>query len=187
MGIFELLMIAVGLSMDAFATSICKGLSTRKAGWKEMLICGLWFGLFQALMPMAGYFLGSGFQALIESFDHWIAFGLLLIIGANMIREALTGEEEDHDSSYSFKSMFVLAIATSIDALAVGVSFAMLNVEIFSSSAIIGVTTFLLSGLGVKIGSLFGAKFKKPSEILGGAILIFIGFKILFEHLGILG
>ena len=189
MGFIELLLIAVGLSMDAFSVSVCKGLTTKKFSWRMALICGLWFGLFQALMPMVGYFLGAQFQHLIESVDHWIAFGLLFLIGANMIREAVWGDKDNdipENGSLSFKTMFLLAIATSIDALAVGVSFACIQVELWSSVLVIGVTTFLFSILGVKIGNLFGSKFEKSAEIVGGIILILIGLKILLEHLGII-
>jgi len=189
MGFIELLLIAIGLSMDAFSVSVCKGLTTKKFSWRMALICGLWFGLFQALMPMVGYFLGAQFQHLIESVDHWIAFGLLFLIGANMIREAVWGDKDNdipENGSLSFKTMFLLAIATSIDALAVGVSFACIQVELWSSVLVIGVTTFLFSVLGVKIGNLFGSKFEKSAEIVGGIILILIGLKILLEHLGII-
>jgi putative Mn2+ efflux pump MntP len=189
MGFIELLLIAIGLSMDAFSVSVCKGLTTKKFSWRMALICGLWFGLFQALMPMVGYFLGAQFQHLIESVDHWIAFGLLFLIGANMIREAVWGDKDNdipENGSLSFKTMFLLAIATSIDALAVGVSFACIQVELWSSVLVIGVTTFLFSILGVKIGNLFGSKFEKSAEIVGGIILILIGLKILLEHLGII-
>lgn len=183
----EILLLAIGLSMDAFSVSICKGLTTKRFSWRMALICGLWFGLFQALMPLVGYFLGSQFQQFIESVDHWIAFGLLALIGANMIREALSKKEEDTDSgALDFKTMFLLAIATSIDALAVGVSFACIQVNIWSSVLIIGLTTFLFSVLGVKIGNVFGSKYEKSAGIFGGIILILIGLKILLEHLGVI-
>ena len=183
----EILLLAIGLSMDAFSVSICKGLTTKCFSWRMALICGLWFGLFQALMPLVGYFLGSQFQQFIESVDHWIAFGLLALIGANMIREALSKKEEDIDSgALDFKTMFLLAIATSIDALAVGVSFACIQVNIWSSVLIIGLTTFLFSVLGVKIGNVFGSKYEKSAGIFGGIILILIGLKILLEHLGVI-
>ena len=185
MTFIELLLIAIGLSMDAFSVSICKGLTTKKFSWRMALVCGLWFGLFQALMPIIGYFLGSQFQEMIEAYDHWIAFGLLFLIGANMIREAVWGKEESQDGSLGFKTMLLLAIATSIDALAVGVSFACIQVELWSSVIIIGITTFLFSVLGVKIGNVFGSKYEKSAEIVGGIILILIGLKILLEHLGI--
>ena len=186
MGIWELLVIAIGLSMDACAVSICKGLSVGKVKLKHALICGAWFGAFQALMPLIGYFLGSSFKSYIERFDHWIAFALLTIIGVNMIREALSKEDEECCNSFGFKTMFVMAIATSIDALAVGVTFAFLGVNILAAVLFIGVITFTLSALGVKIGNIFGAKYKSVSEFVGGAVLILMGLKILLEHLGII-
>ena len=188
MSILELLLIAVGLSMDAFSVSVCKGLTSKRFSWRMALICGLWFGGFQVLMPIFGYFLGAQFQEMIEAFDHWIAFGLLFLIGANMIREAVWGEKEEGKSSGSldFKTMFLLAIATSIDALAVGISFACIQVQLWSSMVIIGITTFLFSVLGVKIGNVFGSKYEKSAGIIGGIILILIGLKILLEHLGII-
>ena len=188
MSILELLLVAVGLSMDAFSVSICKGLTTKRFSWRMALICGLWFGFFQALMPTIGYFLGAQFQELIEAYDHWIAFGLLFLIGANMIREAVVGENEEDKSSSSLdlKTMLVLAVATSIDALAVGVSFACIQVNIWMAVLIIGVTTFLFSILGVKIGNVFGSKYEKSAGIVGGIILILIGLKILLEHLGVI-
>ena len=192
MSFVEILLIGIGLSMDAFSVSICKGLTTKKFSWKMAMICGLWFGFFQALMPLIGYFLGAQFEQYITAVDHWIAFGLLFLIGANMIRESLLGKESDRqpslraEHSLSFKTMLLLAIATSIDALAVGVSFACIQVKIWSSVLIIGVTTFLFSVLGVKIGNVFGSRFEKGAGILGGIILILIGTKILLEHLGIL-
>lgn len=187
MNFLELLLIAVGLSMDAFSVSVCKGLTTRKFSLRMALTCGLWFGLFQALMPTVGYFLGAQFQEMIEAYDHWIAFGLLALIGANMIREALSKkEEESTNGALDFKTMFLLAIATSIDALAVGVSFACIQVTLWSSVLIIGLTTFIFSVLGVKIGNVFGSKYEKSAGILGGIILILIGLKILLEHLGII-
>ena len=186
MSFIELLLIAIGLSMDAFSVSICKGLTTKKFSWRMALICGLWFGVFQALMPIVGYFLGAQFQEMIEAYDHWIAFGLLFLIGANMIREAVWGKKEEGESNgaLDFKTMFLLAIATSIDALAVGVSFACIQVKLWSSVIIIGLTTFVFSVLGVKIGNVFGTKYEKSAGIIGGIILIFIGLKILLEHLG---
>ena len=171
--------------MDAFAVSICKGLSVTKINWKHSVIAGLYFGGFQAAMPIIGYLLGSSFKDYIEKFDHWIAFGLLLIIGANMIREAFSKEEDELDGSFSFKSMFPLAIATSIDALAVGVTFAFLNVQIIPAISFIGVITFLLSAAGVKIGNIFGEKYKSKAEFVGGVVLILMGVKILLEHLEI--
>ncbi len=188
MGLLELFFIAVGLSMDAFAVSICKGLSTRKLKLWHYLVIGAWFGGFQALMPTLGYLLGSTFEAYITAFDHWIAFVLLALIGGNMIREALSGgEEEGGDGSFAFKTMLLLAIATSIDALAVGITFALLpGVNIAAAVCFIGATTFLLSGAGLKVGNLFGTRFKSKAEIAGGGILILIGLKILLEHLGLL-
>ena len=186
MTFIELLLIAIGLSMDAFSVSICKGLTTKKFSWRMALTCGLWFGLFQALMPIIGYCLGAQFQEMIEAYDHWIAFGLLFLIGANMIREAVWGHDEEGKSNNAldFKTMLFLAIATSIDALAVGVSFACIQVKLWSSVLIIGLTTFLFSILGVKIGHGFGSKFEQSAGIIGGIILILIGLKILLEHLG---
>ena len=187
MSFVEILLIGIGLSMDAFSVSICKGLTTKRFSWKMALICGLWFGFFQALMPMIGYFLGAQFEQFITSVDHWIAFGLLFLIGANMIREALSKKTENvSDAGLGFKTMLLLAIATSIDALAVGISFACIQVKIWSSVLIIGVTTFLFSILGVKIGNVFGSRFEKSAGIIGGIILILIGLKILLEHLGII-
>ena len=190
MGITELLLLAVGLSMDAFAVSICKGLSMQKAGLKTGVICGSWFGGFQALMPLIGFFLGSLFAAAIEAFDHWVAFGLLAIIGINMLREAFDKEEECaccQEADLGVKTMFVMAVATSIDALAVGVSLAMANnVNIWLAIALIGIITFVMCCIGVKVGSIFGAKFEKKAEFAGGVILIGLGIKILLEHLGVL-
>ncbi|MCI8566390.1 MAG: manganese efflux pump [Lachnospiraceae bacterium] len=187
MSLWELFVIAVGLSMDAFAVSVCKGLSVRRVQWKHSLTAGLYFGGFQALMPLLGYLLGVSFQAAIRRIDHWIAFILLGLIGANMVREAL-GKEEQEDLSASFgpKTMLPMAVATSIDALAVGVTFAFLRVEIIPAVAFIGVITFLLSAAGVKAGNLFGARYKAKAELLGGAILILMGMKILAEHLNLL-
>ncbi len=186
MGLGALLFLAVGLSMDAFAVSVCKGLSMKRSSAQAQLICGAWFGGFQALMPLIGYYVGTLFSGAIEAFDHWIAFGLLFIIGVNMIREAFSDEEEDN-GDLSFRSMLVMAIATSIDALAVGVSLAMAgDVNIWLAVAMIGVTTFVLSAAGVKVGSVFGSRFEKKAQILGGGILILLGIKILLEHLEIL-
>ena len=190
MGFWELLLLAVGLSMDAFAVSVCKGLCMKKAGLKEGSICGAWFGGFQALMPVIGFFLGTLFADAIERFDHWVAFGLLLIIGANMLKEAFSKCDccEEHDADLSVKTMFVMAIATSIDALAVGISLAMAgNVNIWLAVALIGAVTFVLCAAGVKIGSVFGNKFEKKAQIAGGVILVLLGIKILLEHLGVLG
>ena len=187
MGFLELLLLAVGLSMDAFAVSICKGLSMKKAGIKEGAICGAWFGGFQALMPLIGYFLGTLFSDAIEAFDHWVAFGLLALIGINMLREAFGGEEEECCDDLSVKKMFVMAVATSIDALAVGISLAMAgDVNIYTAILLIGVITFALSAVGVKIGNVFGSRFQKKAQFAGGIILILLGVKILLEHLNIL-
>ncbi len=189
MGFGELFLLAVGLSMDAFAVSVCKGLSVKKAGAKESVICGGWFGGFQGLMPLIGYFLGTLFAEAIQAFDHWIAFGLLAIIGINMLKEAFSKECdcEKNNADFSAKTMLVMAVATSIDALAVGISLAMAgNVNITGAVLLIGVTTFFLSGLGVKIGNLFGSRFEKKAQVAGGVILIGLGLKILLEHLGVL-
>ena len=182
MGIWELFVLAVGLSMDALAVSICKGLSLGKIKVKHMCIAGIWFGGFQALMPLIGYFLGSLFADMITKYDHWIAFILLLFIGGNMIKEAV-GDEEHVDASMDVKSMFILAVATSIDALAVGVTFAFLKVAIVSAVSFIGIVTFVCSAAGVKIGSIFGTKYSKKAEFFGGVVLILIGIKILVEGL----
>ncbi len=189
MGIGELILLAVGLSMDAFAVSVCKGLALKKITIKEQMTCGLWFGGFQALMPLIGYFLGSIFANAIVAIDHWIAFGLLVLIGGNMLREAFSKDEEEgnHGADMSVKTMFIMAVATSIDALAVGISLAMAgDVNIFAAVALIGVITCVLSALGVKIGNVFGSRFEKKAEAAGGIILILLGLKILLEHLGIL-
>ncbi len=185
MGIMELFILAAGLSMDAFAVSICKGLSLGKISAKHMAVAGAWFGGFQALMPLIGYLLGSFFAEMVEKYDHWIAFILLIFIGGNMIREAF-GEEEKIDGSMTVKSMFLLAVATSIDALAVGVTFAFLKVSILPAVVFIGVTTFVFSAAGVKIGSIFGAKYHAKAELLGGVVLIIISLKILLEGIGAL-
>lgn len=183
MSYLELFVIAVGLSMDAFAVSICKGLSVRRLKPRHNLICGLYFGGFQALMPVIGWLLGRQFESLIKSIDHWIAFALLVLIGANMIREAVKNEEENLNDSFSPKTMLPLAVATSIDALAVGVTFAFLDVSIVPAVSMIGATTFILSAVGVKIGNVFGAKYKSKAELVGGIVLIAMGVKILIEHL----
>ncbi len=189
MGIGDLFLLAIGVSMDAFAVSICKGLAAKKVGIKEKLTCGLWFGGFQALMPLIGFFLGALFAEAISAFDHWVAFGLLGLIGFNMLREAFSKEEDCDDSSgdMSAKTMFVMAIATSIDALAVGISLAMAgNVNIVIAVTFIGLVTCVMSAIGVHIGSIFGSKFEKKAEALGGIILILLGLKILLEHLGVI-
>ena len=193
MDLITLLSISVALSMDAFSVSICKGLATKKFSLKTALLCGLWFGSFQALMPVIGFFLGSQFEHFITNIDHWIAFALLSFIGVNMIREALNENEitdvgqqpivDNQGTSTGFKTMLGLAIATSIDALAVGVTFAFLKVNIWFSVMIIGITTFLFSFVGVKIGNVFGSRYSKTAEIIGGVILILLGLKILVEHL----
>lgn len=186
MSILDLFILAVGLSMDAFAVSVCKGLSLGKIKPKHMCIAGAWFGGFQALMPLIGYFLGSFFAEMIEKYDHWVAFVLLAIIGGNMIKESF-GKDEKVDSSMDVKSMLLLAIATSIDALAVGVTFAFLQVQIVPAVSFIGVITFIFSAVGVKIGSLFGTKYKSKAELFGGIVLVLIGIKVLLEGIGVLG
>ena len=185
MSIIELLILAVGLSMDAFAVSICKGLSIGKIKPKHMAIAGAWFGGFQALMPLIGYFLGIGFSGLVSTFSHWIAFALLSIIGGNMIKESFEKEENDADDSMKVKTMLLLAIATSIDALAVGITFAFLEVQIVPAVMLIGIVTFIFCAAGIKIGSLFGTKYKSKAEFAGGVILILLGIKILLEGLGV--
>ncbi|MBQ7042470.1 MAG: manganese efflux pump [Muribaculaceae bacterium] len=182
MSIVELLLIAMGLSMDAFAVSIGKGLSVCHLRPRHSMSVGLWFGGFQAMMPLIGYALGASFASLVSDYDHWIAFVLLGIIGANMIKEAFSKEEKS-DPDFSFKTMLIMAIATSIDALAIGVSFAFLGVNIFTAAIVIGITTFLFSVAGIKIGNLFGCRYKSKSEFIGGVVLIIIGTKILMEHL----
>lgn len=188
MGLLELFILAVGLSMDAFAVSVCKGLAMPKISFKKAGIVGLWFGGFQALMPALGYLLGVQFQDKITAIDHWIAFVLLGIIGANMVREACSADcdcEQETDS-LDMKTMFLLAVATSIDALAVGITFAFLQVHIVAAVCFIGATTFVISAIGVKIGNVFGTKYKSKAELAGGIILILLGIKILLEHLGII-
>ena len=186
MSIIELLLLAIGLSMDAFAVSICKGLSVKKLEVKHALLAGLYFGGFQALMPVIGFFAGSYFADIISSYDHWVVFILLLLIGGNMIRESFDKDEENLNDSFGFKTMLLLAIATSIDALAVGVSFAFLQVNIVMAASFIGVVTFILSAIGIKIGNIFGTRYKSKAELAGGIILILIGLKILLEHLHLL-
>ena len=183
MDLLSLFLIAVGLSMDAFAVSVCKGLATPKYKLKYSMICGAWFGGFQALMPAVGYLLGVNFKKYITAIDHWIAFVLLALIGFNMIREALKNDDEGADPSFTAKSMSLLAVATSIDALAFGITFAFLDVNIVAAVLFIGVCTFVISAAGVKIGSAFGTRFKSKAEIAGGAILIILGLRILVEHL----
>ena len=191
MGIGELFLLAVGLSMDAFAVSVCKGLAMKKATLKAEATCGLWFGGFQALMPTVGFFLGALFADAIEAFDHWVAFALLAIIGINMLKEALekkdeSGDNPEKDADLSVKTMFLMAVATSIDALAVGISLAMVGSVSIWLAAFIGICTCLLSALGVKIGNVFGSRYEKKAEFAGGVILILLGVKILLEHLGVL-
>ena len=186
MSLIELFLIAVGLSMDAFAVAVCKGLAMPKMSWKGAAIVGLYFGGFQALMPFLGYLLGAGFKDAISAYDHSVAFILLALIGGNMIRESREDEEESLDASLSFRSMVLLAIATSIDALAVGVTLAFLDVPILSSVCFIGVVTFCLSLVGVKAGNVFGCKYKSKAEFVGGLVLILIGLKILLEHMGVI-
>ena len=191
MGFLELFLIGVGLSMDAFAVAICQGLSMTRIKWGHALTVGLYFGGFQALMPLLGWVLGSQFSGYIQQYDHWIAFILLVLIGGNMIREALSGDEEDAaqaetDLRLDHKKLFLMAIATSIDALAIGVTFAFLETAILPAIGIIGCTTFCISVAGVAVGCWFGARYKKRAEITGGAILVLLGIKILLEHLGIL-
>ncbi len=184
MSILELFVLAVGLAMDAFAVSICKGLATKKVSLKHSAIAGAWFGGFQALMPLLGFLLGTTFESYVKSVDHWIAFILLGAIGANMIKEAFSKNTDESNDSFGFKTMLIMAIATSIDALAIGISLATLpDVDIEIAIAFIGVITFILSGVGVKIGNIFGAKYKSKAELLGGMILIILGSKILIEHL----
>lgn len=183
MTIIELILLAAGLAMDAFAVSICKGLSVRKYSKKQSVIAGLYFGGFQAGMPVIGWLLGKQFENLIKGVDHWIAFVLLALIGANMIRESLKKDDEDFNSSFSPKTMLPLAVATSIDALAVGVTFAFLDVQIAPAVSVIGAITFAFSAAGVKIGNVFGAKYKSKAELAGGIVLVCIGIKILIEHL----
>lgn len=189
MSLATLFITAVGLSMDAFAVAICKGLAVRKAGIKQMVIAGLWFGGFQALMPAIGYLFGSTLKEYVEKYDHWIAFILLGIIGANMIKESFSKDDccEGSSASMGFKEMSTLAVATSIDALIVGVGYAFLpDVNIVAAIGFIGVITFILSAIGIKIGNIFGTKFKSKAEFTGGLILILMGVKILLEHLGVI-
>lgn len=183
MGTIELLLLSVGLAMDAFAVSICKGISMKKMNWKKALIIGLYFGGFQALMPVIGYFLGTAFESIITNIDHWVAFILLGIIGGNMIKESFEDENESCNDDVGFKTMVILAIATSIDALAVGITFAFLKVNLIAAISMIGVITLALSVIGTKIGNKFGNKYKNKAELVGGIILVLLGIKILLEHL----
>ena len=186
MGIIELIVLSVGLAMDAFAVAVCKGLSMTKMKWENACIVGMYFGGFQALMPLIGYLLGISFQNQIVNIDHWIAFILLGAIGINMIKEAISKDSEKQNDSIKFKDMLILAVATSIDALAVGITFAFLKVNIWLAISLIGIITFVISILGVKIGNIFGDKYEKKAEFAGGLILILLGVKILLEHLAIL-
>ena len=186
MGLVEIILISVALGMDAFAVSVCKGLSLKKMSWKKACIVGLYFGGFQALMPLIGFLLGSTFEEVVTSVDHWIAFVLLGIIGGKMIKEAFGEDSENRNDDLTPKTMTILAIATSIDALAVGITFAFLKVNVFFAVSLIGIITFALSVFGVKIGNKFGDKYERKAELAGGCILILMGIKILIEHLGIL-
>lgn len=186
MGIIELVILSIGLAMDAFAVAVCKGLSMSKMKWKNAIIIGLYFGFFQGFMPIIGYLLGVNFQDKISSIDHWIAFILLGAIGINMLKEALSKDCEKQNDSVKFKDMIVLAIATSIDALAIGITFAFLKVNVVLAVSLIGVITFVISVIGVKIGNIFGDKYEKKAEFAGGLILILLGVEILLEHLNIL-
>jgi len=186
MGILGVALIAIGLAMDAFAVSICKGLSMFKMSWKKAIIVGAYFGIFQGLMPVIGYFLGSTFESVVTKIDHWIAFGLLTFIGINMLKDAFGNETENCNDKVDFKTMAVLAIATSIDALAIGITFAFLKVNIALASILIAIITFSVCIIGVKIGNKFGDKYEKKAQVAGGLLLIFMGIKILLEHLGII-
>lgn len=186
MGIVEITLLGIGLAMDAFAVSICKGLSMKKMNWKNAIIIALYFGIFQELMPVIGYFLGTTFEGLVTKFDHWLAFALLLAIGGSMIKEAFSKEEENKNDKVDFKTMSVLALATSIDALAVGITFAFFEVNVLLAVTIIGLITFIISIIGVKIGNRFGDKYQSKAELMGGIILILLGIKILLEHLNII-
>ena len=186
MSILEISLIGIGLAMDAFAVAICKGLSMKKLYLKNIIIIALYFGIFQMLMAIIGYFLGATFQNFVTNIDHWIAFILLACIGVNMIKEACDKEKENHNDKVDFKTMSILAVATSIDALAVGITFAFLETNIIKAVLIIGIITFFISLIGVKIGNKFGDKFQNKAEIFGGIVLILIGLKILLEHLSVL-
>ena len=182
MGVIELLLISVGLAMDAFAVSVGKGMTLKQVRPRHALNAGAWFGAFQALMPIIGYFVGRSFASYVASVDHWIAFGLLILIGANMIREAVWGDDEEIDGNFGFRTMLLMAIATSIDAMAVGISMAFLDVNIWMSALVIGVVTLSLSAVGVYLGSLFGSRLGSKAGVVGGLILIAIGIKIVIEH-----
>lgn len=185
MDVLEILLIAVGLAMDAFAVSVCKGLSMKKMSWNKAIIVGLYFGIFQGLMPVIGFLLGTSFASLVIQIDHWIAFVLLGFIGGNMLKEAFSNKSENRNDNVDFKTMIVLAIATSIDALAIGITFAFLKVNLILSVLMIGIITFILSIIGVKIGNKFGDRYERKAEMAGGLILILMGIKILLEHLGV--
>ena len=186
MGVLEILLISVGLAMDVFAVSVCKGLAMNKMSWKKAIIIGLYFGIFQAGMPIIGYYLGVSFESFVTSIDHWIAFGLLAFIGGNMIKEAFDKESEEANDDIGMKTMLLLAVATSIDALAIGITFALLDINLALAVSMIGIITFILSIIGVKIGNRFGIKYKSKAEFAGGLILILLGVKILIEHLGLI-
>ena len=186
MGAIEILLISIGLAMDAFAVSVCKGLAMKKMSWKKAIIIGLYFGIFQAVMPVIGYFLGTTFERFITYVDHWVAFILLVGIGINMVKEAFNKESENRNDNVDMKTMLVLSIATSIDALAIGITFACLKIHIVMPVITIGLITFIISVIGVKIGNRFGDKYEKKAEIMGGVILILLGIKIVLEHLGII-
>ena len=186
MGAIEILLISIGLAMDAFAVSVCKGLAMKKMSWKKAIIIGLYFGIFQAVMPVLGYFLGTTFERFITNVDHWVAFILLVGIGINMVKEAFNKESENRNDNVDMKTMLVLSIATSIDALAIGITFACLKIHIVMPVITIGLITFIISVIGVKIGNRFGDKYGKKAGIMGGVILILLGIKILLEHLGII-
>ena len=186
MGIIEIILIGIGLAMDAFAVSICKGLAMKKMNWNKALIVGLYFGIFQGIMPLIGYLLGSTFADLVKSVDHWVAFFLLGAIGTNMLIESLGKDKENSNDSVDIKTMTILSIATSIDALAIGISFAFLEVNVLFAAFVITIITFVLSVIGVKVGNVFGDKYESKAEFVGGAILILLGIKILLEHLGLL-
>lgn len=186
MGILEVILLGIGLAMDAFAVSICKGLSMKRMNWKNAMIIAFYFGVFQAIMPAIGYFLGTTFESFVTAIDHWIAFILLSFIGGNMIKESFNSEDEDKNDRVDFKTMIVLAIATSIDALAVGITFAFFDVNVIVAVSIIGVITFFISLLGVKVGNKFGDKYQNKAELMGGILLVLLGIKILVEHLNII-
>ena len=186
MGNFEIFLIGIGLAMDAFAVAICKGLSIKKLNWNQGITVGIYFGVFQAGMPVIGYFLGLSFENVVTQIDHWIAFILLTTIGINMIKQIFSKEQENHNDKTNLKTMIILALATSIDALAVGITFAFFDINIWHAVFIIGTITFILALIGVKIGNTFGKKYEKKAELLGGIILILMGIKIILEHIGVL-